>query len=86
MTDETTTPTPMRLLEVRDLTTNDLLTTYDTTDVQDLPSVIRGATAVMPDGACLIVVDREQAGGELSALPEPIAEDAKPQPAEEPTA
>lgn len=64
----------MLLLEVRDLRTNDLLTSYDVTDTADQPGVVRAATAAMPDGACVITVERDSPLGDLTATPDPLAE------------
>lgn len=64
----------MLLLEVRDLRTNDLLTSYDVTDATDQPGVVRAVTATMPDGACIITVERDTALGDVTATPEPLAE------------
>lgn len=66
----------MMLLEVRDLTTNDLLTSYDVTETspEDLPGVIRAVVTDMPQTACFIAVERDEAGGELTATPDPLPE------------
>lgn len=64
----------MLLLEVRDLTTNDLLTSYDVSETVDQPGVVRAVTTTMPAGACTITVERPEPLGELTDLPAPLPE------------
>jgi hypothetical protein len=70
----------MHLLEIRDLASNDLLTTYDVTaavDAPDYAGVLRAVQRDMPATACCITIELDEPRGPLTALPAAIAEDTK---------
>lgn len=71
----------MLLLEVRDLATNELLTSHDVTDAADLGGTIRAVELSRPATACTITVERAEPLGELTDPPAPIPEDGTGDPA-----
>lgn len=70
----------MMLLEVRDLRTNDLLTTYDLTEVADVPGTMRAVELTRPATACTISVERDEPLGELTDPPAAVPEDGTDDP------